>query len=670
MDKKSGPKTFERKIKDLEKMVQTLREKETALNEENSGLKKIKKYYDTLMQNTEDYILICDGDGIPQAFNASYKKTAEALLSIEMKPGLQAYKLANDKKIIDYWESLQKRALTGEKFVAEFASKEDRSFETMFCPIKEGQNVIGFTEITRNITDRKKTEKALQESNSFRSSLLEYSPIAIYVIIPDTTIKYINPMFEKLTGYTSEEVLGKKHPYPWMVDDANYGDIKKRIKEGVHRSERQYKKKTGEISWIDLDVTPIYKNGELSYSLATWIDISERKSAEIEKKKIEERLQRSQKMESLGLLASGVAHDLNNVLSGIVSYPDLLLLDLPVDSRLRKPLETIKESGNRAAAIVQDLLTIARGVATEKKSLNLNRLIIEYLESPEAKKLQQYHPSITIKTNLTSTLLNVKGSYIHLRKVLMNLVSNASEAIEDSGNVTISTMNSFLDTPLKDYDDVKVGEYAVISIADSGTGISPVDLDRIFEPFYTKKLIGRSGTGLGLAVVWNVMREHNGYINVRSDKNGTTFDLYLPITRKELSVHDLGIPIEDIKGNGEKILVVDDLKSQRDICGQILEKLGYKVYAVASGEEAVEYLRQNSVDLVMLDMIMDPGINGRETFERILEIHPHQKAALVSGFVETDEVKTAQKLGAGQLLKKPFTLKSIGIAIRDELEKP
>ena len=542
-------------------------------------------------------------------------------------------------------------------------------FETIFCPVREGQNVIGFTEITRDITDRKKIEIALQESNSFRSSLIEHSPFAFLVINPDTSIKYVNPVFEKLTGYTSEKVLGIKIPYPWMVDDSKYGDIEKRTKEGVHRSERRYKKKNGDFSWVEIDVTPIYQNGELSYSLATWVDIAGRKSSEIEKKSLEEKLQRSQKMESLGLLASGVAHDLNNVLAGIVSYPDLLLLDLPVDSRLRKPLEIIRESGNRAAAIVQDLLTIARGVATNKESLNLNRLIIEYLESPEAKKLQEFHPSITIKTNLDSTLLNVKGSYIHLRKVLMNLVSNASEAIADSGNVTISTVNCFLDKPLKAYDDVKVGEYAVMSVTDNGTGISPVDLDRIFEPFYTKKLIGRSGTGLGLAVVWNVMREHNGYINARSDKNGTTFDLYLPITREELSVDDSGIPIEDIKGNGEKILVVDDMESQRDICTRIIDKLGYKVYTVTSGEEAVEYLKRNSVDLVMLDMIMDPGINGRETFERILEFHPHQKAVLVSGFVETDEVRTAQKSGAGQLIKKPFTLKSIGIAIKEELKK-
>ena len=673
MNKKTDSRPFEQSIKELEKTIQMLKENESILLKENNGLKKIKGYYDTLMQNTEDYVLICDKDGIPQVFNASYKKMVEDLLGIEMKPGIQPYELSGNTELINYWSSLKKRALNGENFVAEYSDDErELYFETLFCPIKEGNEITGLTEITRDITERKVVEKALQESNSFNSSLLEHSPIAILVYNPDTSIKYVNPLFERLTGFTSGEVLAEKIPYPWWTDEPEYGTIERRKKillEGVRGAERRYRKKNGEYSWVEINTTPIYHNGELSYVLAMWIDISERKNSEIETKKLEEKLQRSQTMETLGLLAGGVAHDLNNVLAGIVSYPDLLLMDLPADSRLRKPLETIMEAGNRASAIVQDLLTIARGVATEKKPLNINNLINDYLVSPEFEKLQQYHPTITIKTDLESSLLNVKGSYIHLRKVLMNLVSNASEAIEGKGTVTISTRNCFLDTLLKVYDHVKTGEYVVVSITDNGTGISSNDLERIFEPFYTKKIMGRSGTGLGLAVVWNVMREHNGYINVTSDKKGTTFDLYLPITREDLSDDDSAISVGDIKGNGEKILVVDDVESQREICCQILEKLGYQAYAVPSGEEAVEYLKKHMVDLVLLDMIMDPGINGRETFERIIKIRPGQKAVLISGFVETDEIRTVQNLGAGALVKKPVTLQRLGIAVKEELER-
>ena len=181
--------------------------------------------------------------------------------------------------------------------------------------------------------------------------------------------------------------------------------------------------------------------------------------------------------------------------------------------------------------------------------------------------------------------------------------------------------------------------------------------------------MGRSGTGLGLAVVWNTVQDHKGYIDVTSDENGTTFELYFPITRDEISDKDLSIPIKDYKGNGETILVVDDVESQREISCKMLDTLGYKTKAVSSGEEAVEYLKENTVDLLLLDMIMDPGINGRETYERIIEIHPNQKAIIISGFAETDEVKEAQKLGVGKYIKKPFTLEKIGLAVKEELGK-
>jgi CheY-like chemotaxis protein len=251
----------------------------------------------------------------------------------------------------------------------------------------------------------------------------------------------------------------------------------------------------------------------------------------------------------------------------------------------------------------------------------------------------------------------------------MNLVSNASEAIDGSGNVTISTMNRYVDRPLRGYADVNTGEYAILSVSDDGSGISSDALERIFEPFYTKKAMGRSGTGLGLAVVWNVVQDHKGYIDVTTDENGTTIELYFSITRDEKSDTDLTIPVQDYKGNGETILIVDDVESQREISAKMLDALGYKTKVVSSGEEAVEYLKEIAVDLLLLDMIMDPGINGRETYERIVKIHPNQKAIIVSGFAETEEVKEAQKLGAGRYIRKPISLEVIGLAVREELER-
>lgn len=398
-------------------------------------------------------------------------------------------------------------------------------------------------------------------------------------------------------------------------------------------------------------------------------EIKIRKQAEDGLKKSEEKLARSKRMESLGLLAGGVAHDLNNVLSGIVSYPELLLLDLPEDSKLREPIKTIQESGHRAAAIVQDLLTVARGVATVKEPLNLNDLIEGFLDSPEFRKFKEHYPLIKVSRNLATDLLNIPASQVHIRKVVMNLTSNALEAIDGHGNISIATINRYVDRPLKGYEDVNIGEYVVFSISDDGPGISSDDRERIFEPFYTKKVMGRSGTGLGLAVVWNVVQSHQGYINVVSDENGTTFELYFPITRERTPDKDFDIPIADFRGTGETILVIDDVKSQREISCSMLNRLGYTASSVASGEEAVEYLREHTVDLVLLDMIMDPGINGLKTYQKVIKIHPNQRAIIVSGFAETDDVREAQKLGAGKYIKKPLTLEKLGLSLKKELER-
>jgi PAS domain S-box-containing protein len=494
------------------------------------------------------------------------------------------------------------------------------------------------------------------------------------MVFDDETLRFIeaNNATLDLYGYTKDEFL-KLTPVDISAEpEETHKAVKKIVAhlpiDEYGLLERKHKRKDGTIFMAEISASSFILGGRnMIFGIVR--DVTKRVRAEEALRESEEKLARSKKMEWLGLLAGGVAHDLNNVLSGIVSYPELLLLDLPEDSKLIEPIVTMQESGHKAAAIVQDLLTVARGVATKKEPLNLNDLVSDYLNSPEFKKLEQFHPTVTIKSNLNSNLLNITGSHVHIKKVIMNLVSNASEAIEGSGNVTISTMNRYIDRPLKGYDDVTIGEYAVLAVSDDGSGISSGDLERIFDPFYTKKVLGRSGTGLGLAVVWNVLQDHEGYIDVKSDENGTIFELYFSITRDEISDKALSIPIKYYKGKGERVLVVDDVESQRNISCKMLDTLGYKTKAVSSGEEAVEYLKENTVDLILLDMIMDPGINGRETYERIIKIHPNQKAIITSGFVETDDVKKAQKLGAGQYIKKPLTLEMIGIAVRDELKK-
>ena len=415
---------------------------------------------------------------------------------------------------------------------------------------------------------------------------------------------------------------------------------------------------------------PLIVNDKIAGRVWSFRDITDRRQAEEERIKLERKLQQAQKMKAIGTLAGGVAHDLNNILSGIVSYPELILMDLPEDSPLRDSIQTIQESGKKAAAIVQDLLTLARRGVSTNEIVNLNDLISEYLVSPEFEKLKTFHPSVKIETCLDAALLNISGSPVHLSKTVMNLVSNAAEAIVDGGILYLKTENRYLDQPIRGYDDINEGDYVVLTVSDSGVGIAAEEINRIFEPFYTKKVMGRSGTGLGMAVVWGTVKDHKGYIHVDSElEKGTTFKLYFPITRQEKSKNLNAKKLADYMGNGEFILVVDDVREQREIALKILSQLGYCVKLASSGEEAVKIMKNRTADLIVLDMIMPPGIDGLETYKRIVSNNPNQKAIIVSGFSETDRVKKAQRLGAGTYVKKPYTIEGIGVAVKAELEK-
>ncbi len=399
-------------------------------------------------------------------------------------------------------------------------------------------------------------------------------------------------------------------------------------------------------------------------------DVTARKAYETERRELRERLARSQKMEAIGLLAGGVAHDLNNVMLGIVSYPDFLLSEMDPRNALYTPLRTICESGQKAAAIVEDLLTLARRGVTSTALLNFNTVIEEYLHSPEYEKLKSHHPEVQFHSHLDRDLLNVRGSAQHLKRTVMNLVSNAAEAIERSGTVFITTANCSLDPPISDDCGGTTGGYVRLRVEDNGSGIAKEDLEHIFEPFYTKKIMGRSGTGLGMAVAWGAVQDHDGHIDVQSQPGrGTRIDVYLPVAREVPAQPVDEQPRRNYTGKGETILIVDDVSEQREVAGMILNNLGYDTRTVASGEEAVEYLKRHKADLLLLDMIMDPGMDGLDTYRAVLEIHPHQKAIIVSGYSETERIRTAQALGAGAFLKKPYMLEALGMAVRTELDR-
>jgi len=518
----------------------------------------------------------------------------------------------------------------------------------------------------------------LQSSEKKYRDLVENANSIILRMDRNGKIIFFNEFAQRFFGYSEAEIIGENAANiilpPSGPSRLNFKNLAESLQTDPERpvvSENQTEIRTGEKVWIAWTYKPIFNEaGQFIEILCIGNDITELKWASQEKEELQIQLQRAQKMEAIGTLAGGVAHDLNNILSGIVSYPELLLMDLKPDSPLRKPILTIQKSGEKAAAIVQDLLTLARRGVETTEVVNLNSIVSEYLHSPEHARLELNHPNITIVQQLDPDLLNILGSPVHLSKTIMNLVSNAAEAMLDGGTILITTENRHMDRVKNGFDEIAKGDYATLVIQDNGIGISPEDIERIFEPFYTKKTMGRSGTGLGMAVVWGAVKDHRGYIDIRSKEGkGTEITLYFPITRKVFSHEAELASIQDFMGKGESILVIDDILEQRQIATQMLEKLGYTVTNMPSGEDAVNYLHHHSADLLVLDMIMEPGIDGLETYKKILELHPGQKSIIASGYSESARVKEAQLLGAGAYVKKPYLLEKIGRAIRAELDR-
>jgi PAS domain S-box-containing protein len=537
-------------------------------------------------------------------------------------------------------------------------------------------SVAYFASIILDITSRKQAEEALQANEARLRAV--FDSVQDFIFIKDANRRYlvINNFFQKrfqvdpsvFLGHTDAEI-------PIFENKDMTGAIVHNTDAMVLRGETAHfdlmHRVCGTLLTLDILKTPIRdRQGNVTGICGVSRDITDRRKAEEEKRGLEERLNRAEKMESLGTLAGGVAHDLNNVLGIVVGYAEMLMDELDEANPMRNDLEKILEGGNRSAAIVQDLLTLARRGVQTKNTVNLNATIMDCQKLPEFEKVFSYNPQIKLQTDLESDLLNIIGSPVHLAKSIINLAANAVEAMPNGGVLKIATANQYLDVPIQGYDNIREGDYVVLTVSDTGEGIPERDIKRIFEPFYTKKIMGRSGTGLGLAVVWGTIKDHNGYINVESTEGkGTTFTLYFPVTREEIASDQVSVSMSEYMGRGETILVVDDINRQRELASRMLTKLNYSVSNVASGEDAIEYIKTHEVDLLVLDMIMDLGIDGLETYEKILQINPLQRAVIVSGFSESDRVREAQKIGAGAYVPKPYILEHLGMAVRKELDR-
>lgn len=532
----------------------------------------------------------------------------------------------------------------------------DCHFEVILSPILgRNEELIGVVHVSRDITERKQLEKEVEENHLYLASILDSAGnTAIVATDAKMQVKYCNRETERLLGLSHKNVLGQSveqlHEVFGSKTKRKVSEAMKQVREnGGHQF---IMKRDGLI--LDAQVAAIRgKNKEFGGVLLTARDITEQR-------KTEQRLRQAEKLEGIGLMASGVAHDLNNILSGIVGYPDLLLQQLEPGSKLRDPLLQIQQSGRRAADVVDDLLTLARGVAKHKENLSLNEIIREYLNSQEFRNLRTRYQGIEVDEAFDSHIPHCNCAPGPIRKVIMNLIHNSFEAIGEHGTVTLSTRTQNKLPSMLD-DSVQISNFVALEIRDTGPGIDNDVMHHIFEPFYSTKRIGRSGTGLGLAIAWQVIKDHGGLITVDSNETGSVFTIFLPAVTKPAIVTEYSSKNDPVtrKGTGT-VLVVDDDEMQCDIAGQMLVELGYHVHTVPSGEAAIDWLSKNNADLLLLDMALGSGINGRQTLERILPHTPEQRAVICSGLADEEDVQKSLDLGACGYLRKPYSLHQLG----------
>ncbi len=535
------------------------------------------------------------------------------------------------------------------------------------------QNAALINEIVR----QKHTEEALIAANSKVSELAEEQRILlenardfIYRHNTNGVFHFVSQSVEAVTGFAPHEWM--RHYTTFLTDNPVNAKVimytEKTIAEGTtfppYLVEIYHKQ--GHRVMLEISEQPFFKDGKIAGIVGVARDVTLRIQTEEQRQALQERLKKAEQMESLGLLAGGVAHDLNNILGPLVAYPELIMMKLPPDSPHRRQLAIMGKAAQDAADVIQDLLALARRGRCELKPLNVNNVLRQYQESPNFLSLRAAYPRVAIVTDLDDSTGHISGSSSHLMKAVMNIVVNAFEAMPNGGTLTIKTTEEHLDHLHSDFNEIVRGDYVVLSIKDTGVGIDQHDIQRIFQPYYSNKQMGASGSGLGLAVVYGIVKDHNGYYDVISELGkGTEFLLYFPVSR-EMAERD--IIIEGIGEGTGTILVVDDVPEQREIAEQILTDLGYEVSTAVSGRAALAYVAEHSVDLVVLDMILEKDFDGLDTYREILKISPGQKALIVSGFAATNRVSEMQALGAGSYLKKPYTRQQLAHAVKQQMQ--
>ena len=494
-----------------------------------------------------------------------------------------------------------------------------------------------------------------------QAALLDKARDAIIAYDMDGTVVYWNKSAERLTGWSAEEMVGEPARERLYTDEQQekleecFATIEDK---GEWTGELRQRTKDGEELVVESRWTLVRDNaGKPSSVLVINTDITERKQLEMQ-------FLRSQRMESIGRLVGGIAHDLGNLLVPILLGVKVLQQRFDDDTQVERTLSMIQKSAERGSDMVDQVLAFARGVDGERVTLAPGTIIEEV-----DKIIQETFPDrITVETDVDDDLNTIVGDATQIQQVLMNLSVNARDAMPDGGTLSIEAQNvSLSEGDARRNIEAEPGPYVRITVSDTGTGIPDDALDKIFEPFFSTKPEGE-GTGLGLSTAYSIVKSHDGFIDVRSEENqGTTFRLFLPVTLAENKETDTAPDPENTHGQGEVVLVVDDEEFIRDTAQQTLESAGYRAIVASDGEEALDLMDDYSdaVDAVITDLRM-PNMNGHDLISVLHERYPALPIIAASGASDS-EAEAPLEAGARKFLPKPFTAEKLYAALHDVL---
>ncbi len=533
-------------------------------------------------------------------------------------------------------------------------------FDTSKLPLRDSEGVIiGILGTSIDITDRVKAEQGnIQIMDQLRkqSRALEQIPTSVVITDLQGNIEYVNPKFSEVTGYAFEEVKGKN---PRILKSGNtsldeYSKMWKEIKSGNEwHGEIQNKRKNGEFFWESISISCVIgESGKITHYLAAKEDITTRK-------RLEQQLLQSQKLEGVGTLAGGIAHDFNNLLAMVLGSAELLGAHLADQPKLKKYVERIIEASERGTSISRQLLIFSRPDQAILKPISLSQTILELEEL-----LHHFLPkTITIESEINVDNGIILGDAGQIHQALLNLAINAGDAMTNVGRLTIAEKSVSSEFMNKHYSVGNSVQYVALSVSDTGTGIDESVIAKIFDPFYSTKERGK-GTGLGLAMVHGIVKNHNGFIDVVSTVGkGSTFTMYFPILLHEPE-EKMKESIVSLERRNETILLVDDEEHIREMITEFLEDSGYQVYATSNGIDALEIFGRyhESIDLVISDLGM-PKMGGEELYRKIRKIDGKVPVMVSSGYLDGTTKENLLKLGIKDVITKPSKLQDIQKAI-------